>query len=82
MSDTDWPYKVVIASDVADRDGIGVEIYFEDELILVIFRDDTKKTREFTLYQTEAPLSLIEKSIEIFKREIPWEFIDYEEEGA
>ena len=35
-------YKVVVASDVgAERDGIGIEIYFDGELLLEIFRDDT-----------------------------------------
>lgn len=72
--------KVVVASDVSDRDGIGVEIYIRDELILEIFRDDTKRAREVTLYRKDVPLELIEKSIQIFKREIPWDFIVNEKE--
>lgn len=71
--------KVVVASDVSTRDGIGVEIYIGDELVLEIFRDDTKKSREVTLYKRDVPLELIEESISIFKKEIPWEFIDYNE---
>jgi len=71
--------KVVVASDVNTRDGIGVEIYMGDELVLEIFRDDTKKSREVTLYKRDVPLELIEESISIFKKEIPWEFIDYNE---
>ena len=69
--------KVVVASDVNTRDGIGVEIYVGDELVLEIFRDDTKKSREMSLYKRDVPLELIEESISIFKKEIPWEFIDY-----
>jgi len=34
---------VQIASDISDRDGIGIEIYQSGELVLEIFRDDTKK---------------------------------------
>ncbi len=41
-----------------------------------IFRDDTKKTREVTLYEKELPLALVEKATKIFKQEIPEEFED------
>ena len=40
-----------IASDVGDRDGIGVEFYCHGKMIMEIFRDDTKRTREVTLYK-------------------------------
>jgi hypothetical protein len=65
-----------IASDVGDRDGIGVEYYCHGKMIMEIFRDDTKKTREVTLYEKELPLALVEKAIKIFKQEIPEEFED------
>lgn len=70
--------KVVVASDVRDRDGIGVEIHLRDELVLEIFRDDTKRLREVTLYKKDVSLNLVEESIAIFKKQIPWEFIDYD----
>ena len=69
--------RVIIASDVSDRDGIGVEIYREDKLVIEIFRDDTKRTRTVTLYQEDISLDLLEESIQTFKKEIPWDFIDY-----
>jgi hypothetical protein len=34
--------KVIVAGDVSSRDGIGVEIYQDNELVIEIFRDDTK----------------------------------------
>ena len=69
--------RVIIASDVSgDRDGIGIEIYRDDKLIVEIFRDDTKRTRIVTLFQQDISLDLIEESIQIFKKEIPWNFID------
>lgn len=34
-------YQIVVASDVSERDGVGVEIYRKRELLLEIFRDDT-----------------------------------------
>lgn len=70
---------VVIASDVSSRDGIGVEISVDNELILEIFRDDTYKTRDLTLYKRDVPLEIVEESIAIFKKEIPWDFIEYGE---
>ena len=70
--DSNPQIKVVVASDVLDRDGIGVEIYLDDELALEIFRDDTKKSREVYLYKKDVPLSVVEKSIAIFNREIQW----------
>lgn len=68
--------RVIIASDVNERDGIGVEIYRDDNLVIEIFRDDTKRTRTVTLYQQEISLDLLEESIQTFKKEIPWDFID------
>ena len=70
--------RVIIASDVSDRDGIGVEIYRNDKLVIEIFRDDTKLTRTVTLFQQDISLELLEESISNFKKEIPWDFIDYE----
>ena len=70
--------RVIIASDVSDRDGIGVEIYRDDKLVIEIFRDDTKRTRTVTLFQKNISLDMLEESIETFKKEIPWDFIEYD----
>jgi len=70
-------YKVVVTSDVSKgRDGIGVEIYRGDSLLMEIFRDDTKRTREITTYTDSVSLDEMEGFIQIFKQAIPWEFID------
>ena len=64
--------RVIIASDVSgDRDGIGVEIYRNNILIVEIFRDDKKRTRTITLLQQDISLDLMEESIQTFKTEIP-----------
>jgi hypothetical protein len=68
--------RVVIASDVYKRDGIGVEIYRDDELVVEIFRDDTEKTRTITIFKENISLDLMQECISIFKKEIPWNFID------
>lgn len=70
--------RIEIASDVSQRDGIGIEVYRNDELIVEIFRDDTMKTRTITLFKDNISLELMEESIKAFKKEIPWNFIDYE----
>jgi len=43
--------RIIIASDINKRDGIGVEIWREDKLVIEIFRDDTKRTRTVKLCQ-------------------------------
>lgn len=69
--------RVIIASNVSgDRDGIGVEIYRDNKIIMEIFRDDTKRTRTVTFFQQDISLDLLEESIQTFKKEIPWNFID------
>jgi hypothetical protein len=72
--------RVVIASDVNTRDGIGVEIYRNDQLVIEIFRDDTDKTRTITVHTKDISLELMEDSIHAFKKNIPWDFIDNNED--
>ncbi|MES2826054.1 MAG: hypothetical protein V4732_20810 [Pseudomonadota bacterium] len=71
--------RVVVASDVNPRDGIGVEIYRDNQLVVEIFRDDTERTRTVTIFKEPVSLELMEECIEIFKKKIPWDFIEYEE---
>ena len=68
--------KTIVASDVSSRDGIGVETYRDNELVVEIFRDDSKKTRSVTVFKEGISLETIEESIRIFKKEIPWDFIE------
>ena len=63
-----------IASDVGTRDGIGIELVMDGQMILEIFRDDTKKSREITLYKNDVPRSVVEEAIARFKKEIPWDY--------
>ncbi len=72
--------RVIIAGDVSRRDGIGVEIYRNNELVVEIFRDDTEKTRVITIFKKNISLELMEESIAIFKKEIPWDFVEYNEQ--
>lgn len=71
--------KVVVASDVSvGRDGIGEEIYLDGELLVVVFRDDAKRKREVSLYKEDVPIEIVEEAIAIFKREVPWDYLEYE----
>ena len=65
----------VVASDASQRDGVGIEVYLDGELILELFRDDTRHTREVTVYRKDVPLEIVEQAIALFKKEIPWNFI-------
>lgn len=71
--------KVVVASDVNPRDGIGIELYEGDDLMVEIFRDDTERTRTVTIFQENVSLERMERAIELFKKEIAWDFIEYDE---
>ena len=70
--------RVVVASDVSSRDGIGVELYLGKELLMEVFRDDGKKAREVTLYRKVLPLEIVEYGISLFNSRIPKDFIEYE----
>ena len=70
--------EIIIASDVNRRDGIGIQFWRNNEILIEIFRDDSEKTRKVTLYKEEIDLELIEKTIVDFKNNIPWDFINYE----
>ena len=73
----DEEYKVTIASDVGDgRDGIGIEVYYKNRWLLEVFRDDSKRTKEVTLFEKDVPLDIVEERIKIFKKEIPSEYED------
>lgn len=69
--------RITIASDCSERDGIGIEVYRNNKLIVEIFRDDTDKTRTITVYKKDLSLELMEECISTFKKEIPWNYIDY-----
>ena len=72
-------YQIVRASDVSTRDGIGVEISLAGKLVCEIFRDDTERTRTVWLASQAISLEELEGFIQIFKDEIDWDFIDYDE---
>jgi hypothetical protein len=69
--------EIIVASDVNKRDGIGIEVWFKNELIIEIFRDDTDLTKTITTYKNELPLDFVEDCIKAFKDKKLEDFIDY-----
>ena len=61
----------IVASDVNPRDGIGVEIYLnnECELSLEIFRDDSLRRTYLKVYKENIDIETVEESIKIFRDE-------------
>jgi len=68
--------KYLVASNVGGRDGIGLEVYVNDEMVIEIFRDDESKLRTVSVYKNEIPLELLEQAVQEFKRKISWEYLD------
>ena len=68
-------YEIVVASDVSSRDGVGVEISYQGELVCEIFRDDTALTRTVWLASQTVSLEEMEGFIQIFRDNIDWDFL-------
>ncbi len=66
--------RIEIASDINKRDGIGIEVYRNNEMIVEIFRDDSDRKRTITVYKENISLELMEECIKTFKKEIPRDF--------
>jgi len=62
--------SVIIASDMYELDGIEIEVYRRDKLVVEIFRDDTDKTRTIAVFKENVSLELMEECISTFKKEI------------
>lgn len=68
--------RFVVVSDVSDRDGKGIEVYRGSQLLIEVFRDDSKRTREVTLWEKDLPLEIVEEAIAVFRREVDWGFLE------
>jgi hypothetical protein len=67
----------VAASDVHLRDGIGLETYINDNLVMEIFRDDSERRTYITLFSDTVELEVLEASIVKFKEHIDQKYIEY-----
>lgn len=69
--------NILVASSLNDEDdGIGLEFYHDATLILLIFRDDTKKTRTINTFGNVLSLEFMESCLKKFKEEMHWDYID------
>ena len=68
--------RVVVETDILDRDGIGVEIYLNDEILIEIFRNDRKNQNEVTLFKSSIELGVVEYAIAVFNEKIGLNKID------
>jgi hypothetical protein len=72
-------YEIVIASDVSSRDGIGAELWYQGDMLVEIFRDDTlRKMSFFVSKQIDIPLEVIDELLRAFEEISGRKFIDYE----
>ncbi|MFB2657844.1 hypothetical protein [Shewanella xiamenensis] len=63
--------KALIISDDVIRNGIGVEVYIDDKLIVEIFRNDNDHTNMLSVFEQPVSLELIEECLTLFKELVP-----------
>jgi hypothetical protein len=57
-------YRLILASDVLDRDGLGLEIYDESGLVAEIFRNDlTGEVKFASVVGASMPLVVLEQFV-------------------
>lgn len=66
--------EILVVND--ERNGLGMEVWQNNNLILEIFRDDKFKTRTITFFKKEISLEKMEEYIERFKKDNLWEFTE------
>ncbi|MBO6572271.1 hypothetical protein GYB29_06245 [bacterium] len=66
-------FQVAVVSNISERDGMGIEVWSKEKILIEIFRDDENEDVNITLFEESLPLNLIEECVEYFKSEIPKE---------
>jgi hypothetical protein len=66
-------YHLVVSD--SSIDSFGVEFYINEELTLDIYRVDEGKRRVLRFYTDSLDLEYVEECLDIFKREIPRDFV-------
>lgn len=56
-------YDVIVGSDVAERDGMYLELYERAEQILEVFYSDVDGLMTFSSYRQDLPLAVVEWAI-------------------
>jgi len=63
-------YDVIVGSDVAERDGMSLEVYEGEALMLKIFYSDADGSMTFSAHQQDLPLAVVEWAIGEGKRRL------------
>ena len=63
-------HQIIVFSDVADRDGLGVELWDGDAQLAEAFRDDTAGTFTFTTFDQDLPVVLVEEFISLARKRL------------
>ena len=63
-------HQIIVFSDVADRDGLGVELWDGDSQLAEAFRDDTAGTFTFTTFDQDLPVVLVEEFLALARRRL------------
>ncbi len=56
-------FSYILASDVYLRDGLGLELWRDEEQVGEVFRSDEHKLMTITLWKKDLPLEVIERFI-------------------
>ncbi|HEY0646757.1 hypothetical protein [Phenylobacterium sp.] len=56
-------YEVIVGSDVAERDGMYLELYDAAEQILEVFYSDADGSMTFSAFRSDLPLAVVEWAI-------------------
>jgi len=56
-------YEVIVGSDVAERDGMYLELYDAAEQILEVFYSDADGSMTFSAFRSDLPLVVVEWAI-------------------
>ncbi|EMV7336362.1 hypothetical protein AADH20_001413 [Pseudomonas aeruginosa] len=63
-------YRLVFASDVNPRDGLGLECWRGEQPLFEVFRDDAGRRFVVNLFGSDVPLELLEAIIPTARREL------------
>ncbi|WP_412061368.1 hypothetical protein [Rubrivirga sp. IMCC45206] len=69
-------YRLVTASDVSGRDGLGLELWDDSEMIAEVFRTDATGVLSASAYRTDLPLVLVEEFLDAARHRLAVESED------
>ncbi|MBL8505392.1 MAG: hypothetical protein JNJ51_03440 [Methylobacillus glycogenes] len=68
--------RIETFTDVHERDGSGIEVFENHELVIEIFRDDSAHSQMVTLPKGQVSLEMLEAAIQAFRARGLHKFLD------